>query len=419
MKKTFITISTLVLGLSSQAQNDVMVNKGLFSNRSGTEISSKFDFVNQNTGNVINDGSMYFYGDYTNEGLFSYTTHATTGYVVFEGRNKPTQTLSGSSPSFFYDALFNKQAAHAFDIKNEVENGGTVNLFEGVLFVDKAAGGSFIFLQGAQHMNTSDKSHVDGEVIKVGKESFKYPIGDSGYYRFASISAPTNVADQYTGQYLLEDSDLLYPHKNRTGVIDKINNKEYWVVNKSESTNGSIILTLSWDERTTPEDLITGEAKDLHIVRWDEVQKLWVDEGGVVDLANKTISTPVEVDGFGVFTLANVNDNLILPDDLVIYNGVTPNGDGLNDYFIIDNIQRYPNNSVRIYDRWGVEVFHTTNYDSNGNVFNGYSEARATLDKSKMLPTGTYYYILEYEYVKGGSSQTIRKAGFLHLETNQ
>ena len=84
MKKTLITISTLVLSLSLQAQNDVTVNKGLFSTRNGTEVSTKFDFVNTSSGNVINDGSMHFYGDYTNEGLFSYTTHGTTGYVVFE-----------------------------------------------------------------------------------------------------------------------------------------------------------------------------------------------------------------------------------------------------------------------------------------------------------------------------------------------
>lgn len=404
--------------MSLYAQDNVTVNRGLFSTRSGTTVSTGFDFINEHTGNVINDGSFHFYGDYTNEGLFSYTTHSTTGYVVFEGRNKPTQTLSGSSPSFFYDALYNKQSDRAFAIQNEIENAGTVNLYNGVLFVDNAAGGSFMFLKGAQHLNTSNRSHVEGEVIKEGNESFKYPIGDSGFYRFASISAPSNLADQYTGEYLYLNSDLLYPHVSRVGVIEKINDKEYWILNKSDASQGSVILTLSWDEITTPYDLISENPENLSIVRWDEIQQLWVNEGGVVDLAAKTVSTPVEVDGFGVFTLASVESDLILPDDVVIYNGVTPNGDGQNDYFIIDNIQRYPNNSVRIYDRWGVEVYHTTNYDSSGNVFNGYSEARATLDKSKMLPTGTYYYILEYEFTKNGNSQMIRKAGFLHLETN-
>jgi len=115
--------------------------------------------------------------------------------------------------------------------------------------------------------------------------------------------------------------------------------------------------------------------------------------------------------------LATIKPNLDNGGDVVIYDGVTPNGDGMNDYFIIDNIQNFPKNSVRIFNRWGVEVFNTTNYDSNGNVFDGYSDGRATMNKSEKLPTGTYYYILEYEYDRNGESRTIRKAGYLHLET--
>lgn len=419
MKKTFITITIFIYGFSVNAQDNVTVNKGLFSSLKGTQISTYFDFKNKDTGNVLNDGEFYFYGDYSNDGLFSYSTNSTTSYVVFEGKNQSQQKISGNSPSFFYDVLFNKQGQDfAFQLTNEIETKGIVNLHDGVVYVDKDLGGAFVFLKGSNHINTSDVSHIDGEVLKIGNEAFKYPIGDSGYYRFASISAPIDQASQYTGEYLLQNSNVDYPHQNRTGVINKINENEYWIVNKADNTKGSVLLTLSWDESTTPIDLIHKNAEDLHIVRWDSNQKLWVDEGGVVDFANKTVTTPVDVDGFGVFTLASIKPNIINPGDVVIYNGVTPDGDGLNDYFIIDNIQLFPNNSVRIFDRWGVEVFKTTNYDSSGNVFNGYSDARATIDKSAKLPTGTYYYIVEYEYISENESQMIKKSGFLHLETN-
>lgn len=418
MKKTILTISILFLSISFQAQNQVFVNKGDFSTRSGTELSTQYDFVNSTSGNVINDGSIHFYGDYTNEGLFSYSSLVNSSKVVFEGENKSTQTLGGSSPSFFYDALFNKPSNHAFDVFNPIETGGTVNFMQGVLFIPESEGGSFTFLKGSTHINTSDISHVDGQVQKEGDESFQYPIGNSGYYRYAGISAPKNIASSFSGDYLLANSDITYPHKNKVGVIKQINNKEYWIVNKTTELAGSVILTLSWDERTTPSELINQEDEVLHIVRWDQEQQLWLDQGGIVDYANQTVTTPVDLTGFGVFTLATVKKELLLPGDLVIYNGVTPDGDGLNDYFIIENIQYYPNNSVRIFNRWGVEVFKTTNYDSNGNVFNGYSDARATLDKSSKLPTGTYYYILEYEYTNEGATQTIKKAGYLHLESN-
>lgn len=420
MKNHYIPLLLIFLSLPMQGQNDeVTVNQGEMKVDSGTEVSTYFDFTNASSGSVFNDGSIHFYGDYTNEGLFTYTTNSRTGYVVFEGKNKAIQTLSGKSPSFFYDALFNKSGSnYSFHLKNEIENSGTVNLTDGIVLMDKEAGGAFIFLKGATHVNTKDISHVRGEVTKIGNESFKYPIGDSGYYRYASISAPANVADTYTGEYLFKNSDINYPHRNKTGVLQTINDKEYWIVNQGDTTNKSVILTLSWDARTTPANLIANGAKDLHIVRWDEKQSLWVDEGGIVDYANQTVTSPVAVEGFGIFTLGNIKTELINPGDVVIYDGVTPDGDGLNDYFIIDNIQQFPNNTVRIFNRWGVEVFKTSNYDSNGNVFRGYSDARATVQSGEKLPTGTYYYVLEYEYNRNGESRMIKKAGFLHLESN-
>lgn len=66
-------------------------------------------------------------------------------------------------------------------------------------------------------------------------------------------------------------------------------------------------------------------------------------------------------------------------------NGITPNGDGQNDVWIIDFIEQYPNNVVEIYNRWGELLFHADGYlqDWDG-TYNG-----------KNLPIGTYYYIID------------------------
>ncbi|QMI83304.1 gliding motility-associated C-terminal domain-containing protein [Flavobacterium sp. xlx-214] len=410
-----IAALALFIGYNSFSQT---TNHGNLKVSSGTEVSTYFDFVNTKDGNVLNDGSMYFYGDYQNQGLFSYTTNSRTGYVVFEGKNKAIQSISGSSPSSFYDVLFNKSGGdYAFHLTNDIATQGTVNLADGIVYMDKANGGAFVFLKGATHVSTSDKSHVDGEVTKKGTDAFKYPIGDKGYYRFASISAPAQEAEIYTGEYLLEDSNNKYPHASRTGVLQAIDNKEYWVINQSEKSNNSVIVSLSYDKRTTPQDFVNN-AELLHVVRWDEKQKLWVDEGGVVDLANQTVTTPVKVEGFGIFTLGTVKKPLLNPGDVVIYNGVTPDGDGMNDYFIIDNINYFPNNHVSIYNRWGRKVYETQGYDSKGNVFKGMAEGVDVVGKGEKLPTGTYYYVVEYLYDRDGQSQWVKKVGYLHLENN-
>jgi len=78
--------------------------------------------------------------------------------------------------------------------------------------------------------------------------------------------------------------------------------------------------------------------------------------------------------------------------DLIIYNAVSPNGDGLNDLFYIENIDILPDartNKVTIYNRWGDEVFSITDYNNNDRVFTGVN------NNGKELPNGIYFYKIE------------------------
>jgi gliding motility-associated-like protein len=123
--------------------------------------------------------------------------------------------------------------------------------------------------------------------------------------------------------------------------------------------------------------------------------------------------------------LGDVNDNGI-PDYIEFNNGnpnaedgvevfdiMTPgDGDGLNDVFVIRGLDKYPNNTVKIYNRWGVLVFETRGYGLNNNFFTGESNGRVTIEQSKQLPVGTYYYVLEYV---NNSGSTVKKAGPLYI----
>ena len=85
---------------------------------------------------------------------------------------------------------------------------------------------------------------------------------------------------------------------------------------------------------------------------------------------------------------------------LVAGNEFSPNGDGVNETFEIDCISRYPNNTLKIYNRWGNLVFQAQGYN---NEFAGISNGRAVIQKEEFLPVGTYYYILDL----GDGSQPI------------
>jgi gliding motility-associated-like protein len=79
-----------------------------------------------------------------------------------------------------------------------------------------------------------------------------------------------------------------------------------------------------------------------------------------------------------------------------IFNGITPNGDGLNDFLLVQGIDEFPNNNIKIFNRWGVLVFEIDRYNEGSNVFRGISEGRTTIRKGEELPTGTYFYILTF-----------------------
>jgi len=112
----------------------------------------------------------------------------------------------------------------------------------------------------------------------------------------------------------------------------------------------------------------------------------------------------------------NVNDDCKLSacESLVVHNVVTRNNDGKNDYFDIENISSscYYDNSVAIFNRWGVKVFDVANYDNVTRVFTGLSEGRSTINQSAELPDGTYYYVLKY---KNSDGNPIIKNGYLYL----
>ena len=95
-----------------------------------------------------------------------------------------------------------------------------------------------------------------------------------------------------------------------------------------------------------------------------------------------------------------------------VFNAISLNGDATNERFYIRGIECYPDNTVEIYNRWGVLVFERDNYNNEERVFKGFSEGRTTIKQSDGLPSGTYYYILKY---KDSDSKAYQKAGYLYL----
>lgn len=96
-------------------------------------------------------------------------------------------------------------------------------------------------------------------------------------------------------------------------------------------------------------------------------------------------------DGAGRQSVATIRVTISC-DKILVFKGISPNGDGRNDTWHILGIEQFPDNEVQVFNRWGNLVFEQRGY-TNAHAWNGQWNG-------KELPDGTYFYVLDL----GGSA---------------
>jgi large repetitive protein len=91
--------------------------------------------------------------------------------------------------------------------------------------------------------------------------------------------------------------------------------------------------------------------------------------------------------------------------ELMVSRIITPDGDGKNDHWQIDNIEHFPDNRIIVVDRWGSTVFTAAKYDNEQVVWRGNSKSAGK------LPAGTYFYVINF--TRQGIPAELR--GFIEL----
>ena len=326
-------------------------------------------------GSLINDGDFD-----TNEGLAGFYNE--TEELFIQGSNKPV--------------FFDMEVQTPQDLNLEVSVGVTnfFNFINGRITTPREnLGVSLEFLGEAFYAGDDDDNQVDGYITTKENMEFTFPMGDVFRLRPLTVVPEGVEATPYQAAYFFENpnSPSTLPgsfntdsYENTLSIID---NKEYWDLNGILPVQ----VKLTWDENTDVTTL-ADDSSSLRVVGFSTVLDKWVDLGNAEvtgDASNGIITSGVFVpDDFSALTLGSV---LKGNGDIVVYTGVTPNGDGLNDTFIVEGLEASPDNELYLYNRWGVQVFYMKNYD---NSFDGTSEGRTNYNAAKKLPAGTYYYLL-------------------------
>ena len=120
---------------------------------------------------------------------------------------------------------------------------------------------------------------------------------------------------------------------------------------------------------------------------------------------------------------SDISHKVTLEADLIFPNVITPNGDGINDAFAIGNLNtsmneydpdKYRNNELIIYDRWGKKVYHAINYDTfmdmSGLRGSEIIKGEQVFDAAN-LNDGTYFFTFYYK----GNLKTVNYHGTIQV----
>ena len=88
-----------------------------------------------------------------------------------------------------------------------------------------------------------------------------------------------------------------------------------------------------------------------------------------------------------------------------ITEGFSPNGDGVNDVLVFQGLENYPKSQLYVFTRAGQLVYQSQDYLNDWDA----SMIKSTLTNKKIVPQGTYYYVLKL----GGTTRTIK--GFVYI----
>ena len=302
------------------------------------------------------------------------------------------QRVQGSVAPVFFDVELATRFEVALEIPLWVSN--NLNFIDGNFFTDRSLSDRYVgLLQNAFAVGASDFSKADGFVQVVQQNNVVFPVGDDTQLRPLTFQAG-EAAPLLKCAYFRDDptASAVYGPLNpalRPRDIETIGTTEFWRL--EGAVPGTV--TLSWNFQRGMA-AIAETLEQVEIFGWNKAAGTWLPLGTNTRGGDLTdgfaISGTFVPDDYEVLTFAGggVPDEVF---DLPNYY-LSPNGDGLNDFLVIEELADSPNNELRIYDRNGLLVYEASNYSGE---FNGFSNTdNFVLNRQAGLPQGIYFYLV-------------------------
>lgn len=290
------------------------------------------------------------------------------------------------------------------------QTGQAVHIVQGssvTLRADAANALSYLWFQNGEPIN----GYHDQRLVVT--EAGTYTVMALGNECNSDLSDPVEVIVDPGGEPVTVDMQIHNAPDRQLAMINELISYQLLAVNNGTGTATGVVITATLPANVIYETEIGAYAGE---VRYNAASRelTWLP-GDMVTGQSEILTVSVRASNPGIasqLAVVTSTEPDTNPDNnaaaatveivaLEIPNGFTPNGDGLNDRFVIRGLEFYPDNRLLIFNRWGNEVYSVTAYK---NDWDGAS-----------LSPGTYYYIFELR-LHSGHWQTFK--GFVTIVRN-
>lgn len=353
-----------------QANAQSLYNKTIISILPNTILFVDDSLVNN--GIIINNGDMQIGGSWINNNQYD----AGHGQITF---NSDLPQVINHNDQSFSKLTISGGGEKIFGANITIEN--TLDLTEGILVSNNDA--VIIINDGAEITGGSDEAHIVGKVYHKGPGQKTFPVGNGNDYLPVTLTNITG-ANAEIGLELVELNGQKLKKANR---LSGISHQRYWYLDivAGAFNESQAILAVRDDEAILTKGMKPVVAQAKGISEEHEFQNL--GESGFDLTASDPFVKSEDPINLRYLAVGAIRDD----DKVFVYNAVSPNGDGLNDWLKIDNIESFPENKVTLYNRWGDKVFEMIGYDNAKKVFRG----QKNIGGDEELVAGTYFYTIE------------------------
>ncbi len=308
--------------------------------------------------------------------------------VIDKAGNYSIMAVSGNYP--YCENSFDNGGLGSFEFGNK--NFGSLVAFDDTLNITNNI-----------QVDTISVRNNDNLVYVVAGESEVIPYTEGGY--FNSDDPPYLVVDKYWKDYNVTINPESTNIRFRLLDIDKDG-----VEREVESVSNKYVGVYSMDT-------ITGELTLNKIPGFYGKDKVQYVVSNIDEEFNKSIERK---DTATVYVFVG-NEMIAEQKSFIIPNAFSPNGDGINDYYVITGIEgngiTAEKSNLEVFNRWGTLVYRSKGikYGQDKEWWDGKSTTANMVSIGSDLPNGTYFYVFSVEINEDGEVKTKEYNGYVEL----